>query len=197
MIEIKKWGKIKPFSKSKIKRQIIICSTLRPAGVYLQSLKYRHNGEYGKVPNYVITREGDILNILPDLSYRKFFNDDEINQNSIIICLENLGWLKQLPLKTFYSNWIGDIYKEDVFEKKWREKDFWQPFTEKQINGLSELCEQLFNKHSIKNKFIGHNTKVDGIRIFEGVVCKSNFDTKYTDVSPAFDFEFLKQDRNE
>ena len=197
MIEIKKWGKLKPYSKSKVKRQIILCSTLRPANYYLQSLKYRHNGEYNKVPNYVITRDGEILNVLPDLSYRKFFDDDDVNKNSIIISLENLGWLKQLPLKIFYTNWIGDIYKENVFEKKWRERDFWQPFTDKQIDSLSKLCDHLFKKYSIKNKFIGHNTRVDGIKIFEGVVCKSNFDTKYTDVSPAFDFDFLKKIENE
>lgn len=65
------------------------------------------------------------------------------------------------------------------------------------MESLSDLCEHLFEKYSIKNKFIGHNTKVDGIKIFEGVVCKSNFDTKYTDVSPAFDFEFLKKTENE
>jgi hypothetical protein len=46
----------------------------------------------------------------------------------------------------------------------------------------------------IKNQVIGHNTKINGIERYDGIVSKSNFDTDYTDVSPAFNFEeFLKK----
>jgi hypothetical protein len=34
---------------------------------------------------------------------------------------------------------------------------------------------------------------VDGIEKFEGIVSKSNYDSEYTDLSPAFDFEELKK----
>ena len=48
-------------------------------------------------------------------------------------------------------------------------------------------------KFSIDNKFIGHNTKVEGIKLFNGIVCKSNYNDKFTDVNPSFDFELFKQ----
>jgi hypothetical protein len=52
----------------------------------------------------------------------------------------------------------------------------------------------LFDKVSIKNQIIEHNTKIIGIEKYEGVVTKSNFDSQFTDVSPAFKFEeFLKK----
>jgi hypothetical protein len=41
---------------------------------------------------------------------------------------------------------------------------------------------------------VEHNTKINGIEKFEGIVTKSNFDSDFTDVSPAFNFEyFIKQ----
>jgi hypothetical protein len=50
----------------------------------------------------------------------------------------------------------------------------------------------------IKNQVIGHNTKINGIERYDGIVSKSNFDTDYTDVSPAFNFEeFLKKIEHE
>jgi hypothetical protein len=41
----------------------------------------------------------------------------------------------------------------------------------------------------IQNNVIGHNTKIKGIEKFEGLVTRSNFNSDYTDMSPAFDFE--------
>ena len=79
-----------------------------------------------------------------------------INQQSIIISLENLGWLEKEPLKNYHINWIGDIYKEKVFEKKWREKFFWDPYTKKQIDCLVFLCKKLCKSYNINLESIGH-----------------------------------------
>ena len=49
----------------------------------------------------------------------------------------------------------------------------------------------LFNELGIKDNVIGHNTRINGIEKFEGVVTKSNFDSKSTEVSPAFNFNKL------
>jgi hypothetical protein len=60
------------------------------------------------------------------------------------------------------------------------------------------LCKMLFNELGIKNNVVGHNTRINGIEKFEGVVTKSNFDSNFTDVSPAFNFEkFLKKIEDE
>lgn len=188
MFEIISYGDFKATGKQKKKKQIILCHTSREIGEYLTSLKFRVNGGYDKIPNYVISREGTVLKLMSDIEHSNFFKVDNINRNSIIISLENLGWLQKEPLKDYHINWIGNIYKDKVFEKKWRDYFFWQPYTEIQINKTAELCIKLMEEHSITKRSVGHNTKFEGIEKFEGIVTKSNFDVIFTDVSPAFDF---------
>ena len=143
------------------------------------------------VPSNQITMKGP--NGEPD-----YFKEPNINRNSIIICLENLGWLQKEPLTDYYINWIGDIYKGKVYEKKWRDFYFWQPYTEKQINSTVELCKQISKDMSIPSTIIGHNTKINGVNKYEGIVTRSNYYSNKTDLSPAFNFEeFLKKIEHE
>lgn len=188
----------KPCGKQKKKNQIILTHSSRSVGDYLQSLKLRFNGKFKRIPNYIVTRDGQILQLLGNNEHSNYFTSPNINRNSIIVCLENLGWLEKEPLSNHYVNWIGDIYKGNVFEKKWRDYFFWEPYTEKQIDSTVSLCKILFNEFGIKNNVVGHNTRINGIEKFEGVVTKSNFDSNFTDVSPAFNFEkFLKKIEDE
>ena len=197
MVDVQKYGKFKGKGKQKKKNQIILTHTSRNINDYLQSLKYRYNGEYDKIPHYIITREGIILQLLANSEYSNYFPETKINQGSIIICLENLGWVQKEPLKDYYVNWIGDIYKGVVFERKWRDYYFWQPYTEKQLEMTVQLCNQLFQETSVKSQVIGHNTKISDFQRQEGVVTRSNYNVDFTDVSPAFSFEgFIKQIEN-
>ena len=194
MVDIINYGDFKPKGKQKKKYQIILTHTSRNINDYLQLLKYRNNGKYNRIPNYIITREGKILQLLGNEGHTDYFSNPNINRNSIIISLENLGWLHKEPLTNHYVNWIGDIYKGNVFEKKWRDYYFWQPYTSIQVDSTSKLCNELFKNMSIKRQIVEHNTKITGIEKYCGVVTKSNFNTNFTDVSPAFNFEeFLKK----
>jgi N-acetyl-anhydromuramyl-L-alanine amidase AmpD len=191
MIDIIKYGEFKPVGKQKKKHQIILTHTSRNINDYLQSLKFRFNGGFKRIPDYIITREGKILQLLGNSEHSEYFKDPNINRNSIIISLENLGWLQKEPLTDYYINWIGDIYKGKVFERKWREYFFWEPYTDKQLDSTALLCDKLFNELTIKRQIIEHNTKISGIEKYKGVVTKSNFDVKFTDVSPAFKLDEL------
>ena len=191
MIDIIKYGEFKPVGKQKKKHQIILTHTSRNLNDYLQSLKFRFNGGFKRIPNYIITREGKILQLLGNSEHSEYFKDPNINRNSIIISLENLGWLQKEPLTDYYINWIGDIYKGKVFERKWREYFFWEPYTDKQLDSTALLCDKLFNELTIKRQIIEHNTKISGIEKYKGVVTKSNFDVKFTDVSQAFKLDEL------
>jgi len=198
MLNIQKYGDFKPTGKQKKKKQIILCHTSREVEEYLASLKFRYNGKFDRIPNYVITRDGKILQLLSDISHTNYFNNENINRNSIIICLENLGWLEKKPLTNSYINWKGSIYNEQVYEKKWRDYFFWEPYTTSQIQSTADLCNQLNKTLRIDNRCIGHNTKVVGIENFEGIVTKSNFDSDFTDLNPSFNFEtFRKLLKNE
>ena len=198
MIDIIKYGDFKPVGKQKKKHQIILTHTSRNINDYLQSLKFRFNGSFKRIPNYIITREGKIIQLLGNTEHSEYFKDPNINRNSIIVSVENLGWLQKEPLTDHYINWIGDIYNGKVLEKKWRDYFFWQPYTEEQVKSVSSLCKKLLKDIKIKSQIVEHNTKIVGIEKYVGIVSKSNFDMNYTDLSPAFNFnELLKNIENE
>ena len=198
MLDIEKYGNFKPTGKQKKRKQIILCHTSREVEEYLTSLKFRFNGKYDKIPNYVVTRRGNIIQLLPIASHTNFFKDDNINRNSVIISLENLGWLEKKLLKNHYINWKGSIYNEQVFEKKWRDFFFWQPYTTSQIESTAKLTMMLSDEFQIERRTIGHNTYIKGIEKYEGIVSRSNFDSMYTDLNPSFNFEnFEKLLKNE
>ena len=155
----------------------------------MTSLKVRYNSKYDKIPNYVIAKNGTILQLLPDDGHSNFFLNSNINRNSIIICLENLGWLEKKPLTNYHINWKGSIYNQEVYEKKWRDFFFWDPYSDAQVNSAAELCLHLTEILNIKKKCVGHNTKIDGVEHFEGIVSKSNFDGRFTDLNPSFSFD--------
>jgi N-acetyl-anhydromuramyl-L-alanine amidase AmpD len=198
MVDSIRYGEFKPIGKQKKKSQIILLHSSRNIQSYLLSLKFRLNGKYGKIPNYVITKDGKILQLLKNEEYSSTFSNPNINKHSIIIVLENLGWLQKEPLKDYYVNWIGDIYKGKVFEKKWRDYFFWDPYTEEQLVSTVILVKNLMKEMKIEPNVVGHNTKINGVEKYEGVVTRSNFNSDYTDLSPAFDFEdFLNKINDE
>lgn len=193
MLNIVSYGNFKGVGKQKKKKQIILCHTSREVEEYLTSLNFRYNAHYDKIPNYIITKNGKVLQLMHDSCYSNIMYDININRNSIIVMLENLGWLEKKPLTDHYVNWIGNIYKQGIFEKKWRDYFIWQPYTTSQTETTAELCNYLLEENSIEKNFIGHNTKIDGADRYEGVVCRSNFDSMFTDLSPAFDYSYLQK----
>lgn len=198
MVNFEKHGNFKSVGKYKKKTQIILCHTSREVEEYLASLKFRYNSKYDKIPNYVVTREGKVLQLLSDQGFGNFFDDHITNKLSIFVMLENLGWLEKKPLTNHYINWKGSIYNEQVYEKKWRDFYFWQPYTPQQIKMSAELCKHLTETLQIEKTCVGHNTKVDGIENFEGICTRSNYDSNYTDLNPSFNFEtFIKFLENE
>jgi len=198
MLNIEKYGEFKVLGKHKKKSKIILCHTSREVGEYLTSLKVRYNGKFDRIPHYVITKEGKVLQLLPDSGYSNYLSDEVMNKTSIIICLENLGWLEKKPLSNYYINWKGSIYNQQVYEKKWRDFFFWEPYTPSQLQVAASLCLQIAESLQIEKRFTGHNVKVEGIKNFEGILTKSNIDTKYTDLNPSFDFSaFTKYIENE
>jgi N-acetyl-anhydromuramyl-L-alanine amidase AmpD len=198
MVEIQELTGFKPVGKNKKKKQIILTHTSRNIRDYITSLRCRDNGNYKKLPHYIISRGGEVFQILKPDTYSEYMEISSHNKNSIIITLENLGWLKKNPLSSAYVNWIGNIYNDRIIERKWRNHFFWQPYTEMQMNILSKLIVSLCDEFNIPTTSIGHNVKVDNIDRFSGITTKSNYDYDYTDLSPAFNFdEFIKKIEHE
>lgn len=176
------------------KKQIILADTKRNYKDYINSLRYRYNKKNPYLPNYIITKEGEIYLVVKPENYAKFMNDDDVDSNSIVIILENHGWLKKNPLDNYYLTWLGDIYKEEeAYEKKWRDYFYWDKYTETQMEKLSELILELCEKFKIPKSSIGHNVRQDGVQNFRGIVSRSNFNFINKDVNPSFDFELIEK----
>jgi N-acetyl-anhydromuramyl-L-alanine amidase AmpD len=175
----------------KNKKQILLSHTSREGAEYVTSLKTRHNGGYKKVPHYLIRKDGRVFQLLDPETYSDYLKDYNNQKQTIVITLENLGWLKKNPLNASYINWIGNIYSEGVYERKWRGHFFWDPYTDSQMESLQKLVVDLCERFEIPKTCIGHNVKVDNVEFYEGIVTRSNYSQNVTDLSPAFDYEEL------
>jgi hypothetical protein len=194
MVDLSELIEFRTAGTSEKKTQIILTETKRSVKNYINSLKYRYNGKNPYIPNYVISRDGEIYKIMEPLDYSKYMNNEGVDKKSIIICLENFGWLEKKPLDTVYLNWIGDIYKKEAFKKRWREKTYWHPHDEeKQTKSLVDLLKTLCENCKIPKLCTESNVKYDGIQNFEGIVSKSSYDFKSKDLNPSFDFKLLKK----
>lgn len=192
MLNIENYGNFKTTGKQKKKKQIILCHTSREVKEYLTSLKVRYNSKYDKIPNYVIAKNGTILQLLPDDGHSNFFLNSNINRNSIIICLENLGWLEKKPLSNEFINWNGSIYNGNAYEKKWRDLYFWDPYTEIQNEMLFQLCLKIINSNKINKKFVGTNIVQREFENYSGILTRSNLSSLYTDLNPSFNYYEFK-----
>lgn len=189
MVEIIKYGNFKPLGKQKKKSQIILTHTGRSIENYLASLSFRYNGKFNRIPNYVIGKNGQILQLLNNIEHTNYFKEPNLNRNGVIISLENLGWLEKQPLSDKYINWIGDIYYGKPYERKWRDYFFWDKYTLSQLESLTFLSKMIIDEMKINKEISGHNTKINGVEMFKGIISRSNLDSNYTDVNPSFDFD--------
>tara|TARA_B100000287_G_scaffold432516_1_gene492035 strand:+ start:502 stop:1101 length:600 start_codon:yes stop_codon:yes gene_type:complete len=175
------------------KTQIMIGHTSRNVEDYLKSLTLRHNGKYSNQPHFIISKDGIVIKILEPTVISNFFGHKEIDSNIITVLLENEGWLKPKKDNPRLCDWLGNIYKGEVFEKKWRNRFFWSSYTDKQVDGLVVLLNDLCEDLNVEKKFIGHNVRVEGVEKFKGIVTRSNYSEYFTDLSPAFNFERIKE----
>lgn len=177
-----------------IKKQIVIGHTSNHDMKHFQGWIHRHNGKYLKTAAYTIDAAGFIYQHFDPKYQSKYFDDLELDKKSIVILLENDGWLTKDTEKNEYITWVGDIYKHpnEVISKKWRGHDYWSPYTKEQIESVKELVTLLCGEFFIPLTAIIHNTKVDKFSGYEGVIYRSNLDRQYTDLSPAWNCEAFK-----
>jgi len=175
------------------KTQIMLGHTSRNIDDYVKSVELRHNGNYKNSPHYVISKSGVKTNIIKPEYTTNFFGYKDVDNNIVTVLLENEGWLAPKKNNHRLCDWLGNIYKGEVFEKKWRNKFFWSTYTDKQVEALISLLDVLCDDLNIKKEFIGHNVRVEGVQKFKGIVSRSNYSEYFTDLSPAFNFEKIKE----
>lgn len=179
--------------KSCKKTQIILCHTAATLEHHLIKLSTRYEGNYTKSPHFTISGTGIIYqHLLPD-TQSDYIGFEDIDEQAIIVCLENVGWLNyNLKMNQFYD-WKGDEYHGDHVERNWRGKKFWAEYKKDQIGSLLSLLNYLCKEYVIQKDFTGNNVSFVGAKQFNGILNRSNYNKYYHDLSPAMDFDYIKE----
>ena len=53
--------------------------------------------------------------------------------------------------------------RELIVQQKWRNKEFWAPYTDEQTNSMVELVKYLCSVHNIPLQVMEHNTQSDNV----------------------------------
>lgn len=174
--------------KSK-KSQIFLYDTQRRFDDYMMKLKYRRNEKYDDIPHFIILKSGKIYKLFDTKFSSKTFGEENVDKKFIKIALENLGWLNKNTITGFLNNWINDPYRSDAHVKNWRGHYYWDIYTKPQMDSLIELCKKLCVENNIPYQTVPSQGCSLDLTKFKGIVCKSNFQTIYTDINPSFNFK--------
>lgn len=183
-------------SKRKTKKtQIFLYDTQRRFDDFIMKLRYRNNEKYEEIPHFIISKSGDIFKVFDTDYSSKTFGVKNIDNRQVKIALENLGWLIKNTITGALYNWVGDPYRSEPYVKRWRNYYFWDPYSEEQMNALVKITKEICKKHNIPYQTVPSQGYLSNVRKFDGIVCKSNFLSIYTDINPSFNFNiFYKND---
>lgn len=175
-----------------IKKQIVIGNTWNNNMRHVIGWNKRNNGQYKKTAAFTIDAAGVVYKHFEPTYQSKYFSTLEQNTKSIVILLENEGWVtRNLPDERFY-NWKGNIYNGIVVGKVWKGQNKWAAYTQEQMDVCVELVDSLCDEFFIPKTVIGHNTKIEDTSGYNGVLYKSNLEKHFYDVSPAWNCQEFK-----
>lgn len=176
------------------KKIIVFGDTFNTGMSHYFGWKHRLNGSYKKTAHFTITKDGKIYNHFKSSYKSNYLDYNDWNNKSIVVLLENFNWLVKDEEKNKFITWFNDIYNTttQVFEKRWRSYFHWEQYTEEQLQSSIDLVKKLCAEHNIPKNVIAHNTKVENLSDFEGILCKGNIDKHFTDLNPSWDFSEFK-----
>ena len=188
-IETIEKSKLNIVKKATKKKQILLFDTQRRIDNYINKIRYRKNGNYDDIPHFIVSKLGQVYQVFDTKYSSKTFDDYSIDKKMIKIAVENLGWLNKNTINGILNNWIGDPYRAEPHIRGWRNYYFWDKYPDIQMEALSELCDMIIEKHNITKQIVPSQGYLKNSSNFNGIVCKSNFSSIYTDINPSFNFE--------
>jgi len=175
------------------KTQIIVGMSLRKDNRHIIRLQHKEHGDTKKWNTYTISRNGTVYQHYDDKYHTDFLGIKEGDKRSISIVLENMGSLFLLATDK-YIDWLNEVCeKENVIEKEWLGYEYWEKFSDKQIESLIGLCKKLCTKHGIPKNFIEFNNYHKEIHKFKGIVFRSNYIEDSSDMNPLLDIANLNE----
>ena len=120
--------------------------------------------------HYIIGRDGRVVQMVKDdkkawhAGRSSWKNVSNVNDYSIGVELVNLGMLKK-EKDVFYcsiKNWTKEYDAEKFGEPVFKNKNYWAPYTEAQINSAIKLCKKLREKYPTIETIVGHEDIAPG-----------------------------------
>ena len=168
------------------KTQIVIASSLRKDSNHIVRLLHKDYGKTKRWNTFTISRDGTIYQHYNPNNYSDFLNIKAADKQSISIVLENMGYLKKDNSGNFV-NWLNEDCENDyVVEYRWLDLNYWEMYSDKQMESCINLCDYLCDEFEIKRKVMLINTYHKDTIKFNGIVFRSNYIENVADINPTF-----------
>jgi len=182
------------------KTQIILATSMRKDHFHITRLQYKEYGKTKKWNTYTISRDGTVYQHYEDKFHTDFLDIKIGDKQSVSIVLENMGYLFRTP-DNMYINWLNEVCdNENVVEMKHEGYNYWEKFTNEQLESLVELCKTVCETHNIPKVCVEFNHYHKDISKFRGIVFRANYIEESTDKNPFFNIpkfnEMLKRKIN-
>jgi N-acetyl-anhydromuramyl-L-alanine amidase AmpD len=176
-----------------VKTQIVIGSSLRKDNNHIKRLQHKEFGKTKKWNTFTINREGNIYQHYDDKYHSDFLGVKEGDKRSISIVLENMGCLFETTSGEFI-NWLNEFcIKDRVVEKEWLDYDFWEKYSDEQLDSLINLINFLCEKHNIPKTFIEFYTYHKNTHKFKGIVFRGNYIEDSSNMNPLLNIDQLTE----
>jgi len=170
-----------------VKTQIVLATSLRKDSYYITRLQHKEYGKTKKWNMYTVSRDGIIYQHFDNKFHSDFLGIKEADKKLISIVIENMGCLFSAP-NNRYINWLNEVCDENnVVERTWLGYNFWENFTNEQLESIVLLCRELCEEHNIPKLCMEfHHYHKETIK-FRGIVFRSNYIEESTDINPLFE----------
>lgn len=181
-------NEVNRYKTTSVKTQIVLGTSLRKNSYHISRLLHKNFGNSKKWNTYTITREGLIYQHYDNKYHTDYLGIKEADKKSISIVLENMGCLFETSGK--YINWLNEVCDESsVIEIEWNGYEFFEQFTDAQMESTVELCSMLCEEHSIPKKVIDfHNFHKDIVK-YRGIAFSTNYFEDGGDINPLFEIK--------
>ena len=102
----------------KNKKLIILCHTSRVGEDYLTSLDFRNNGKYDRLPNYVILKDGSVVETLSPEKYSEFLEDKKLGDKITSETGQKIFYLDENPTAENIAKFLFEKICPKLFAKK-------------------------------------------------------------------------------
>jgi len=169
------------------KTQIVLATSLRKDNHHITRLLHKDFGKTKRWNTYTVGRDGTVYQHYEDKFHSDFLGMKEADKQSVSIVIENMGTLFQMP-NSKYVNWLNEVCDDDrVFEKSWFGYNFWEVFSESQLESTAELCKLICIQYNIPKVCMEFNHYHKDTLKFRGIVFRSNYIEDSSDINPLFD----------